>query len=162
MTAEYIVNELTEKFLDGITAIDEKADIVTVTVDHEIIHDVIGFLFRESGFGFLTDLTGIHYPDQVLPFGVVYHLHNFYENIRIRVKTFLPADEVFVPTVTDLFAGANWMERETFDFYGIIFKGHPNMKRILNVEDMDYFPLRKEYPLEDQTRQDKDDRFFGR
>jgi NADH-quinone oxidoreductase subunit C len=54
------------------------------------------------------------------------------------------------------------MERETYDFFGIIFEGHPNLIRILNVDDMDYFPLRKEYPLEDQIRQDKVDEFFGR
>ena len=54
------------------------------------------------------------------------------------------------------------MERETFDFYGIDFTGHPNQKRILNVEFMDYHPMRKEYPLEDATRTDKDDSFFGR
>ena len=57
---------------------------------------------------------------------------------------------------------ANWMERETYDFYGVNFVGHPNLKRILNVEEMDYFPMRKEFPLEDQTRIDKDDEMFGR
>ena len=57
---------------------------------------------------------------------------------------------------------ANWMERETYDFYGVNFVGHPNLKRILNVDEMDYFPMRKEYPLEDQTRSDKDDEMFGR
>ena len=67
-----------------------------------------------------------------------------------------------IPTVTDLWLGANWMERETFDFYGVKFIGHPNLKRILNMDEMDYHPLRKEYPLEDQTRDDKDDRMFGR
>ena len=63
---------------------------------------------------------------------------------------------------TWLWDGANWMEREAFDFYGIRFKGHPNLKRILNVEDMDYFPMRKEYHLEDETRTDKNDTMFGR
>jgi NADH-quinone oxidoreductase subunit C len=110
----------------------------------------------------LTDLCGIHYPDRGLPLGVVYHLHNLQENKRIRVKTYVTAGNPNVQTMTDLFETANWMERETYDFYGIIFDGHPNLKRILNVDYMDYFPLRKEYPLEDQTREDKNDKFFGR
>ena len=62
----------------------------------------------------------------------------------------------------DYFHAANWMERETYDFYGVNFVGHPNLKRILNVDEMDYFPMRKEFPLEDQTRIDKDDEMFGR
>ena len=64
--------------------------------------------------------------------------------------------------MTDLFAGANWMERETYDFFGIEFVGHPDLRRILNEDSMDYFPMRKEYALEDATREDKDDRYFGR
>jgi NADH-quinone oxidoreductase subunit C len=111
----------------------------------------------------LTDLTGVHYPDQVgRELAVVYHLHNFKENIRIRFKVFSNIQEPDVYTATGLFAGANWMERETYDFFGVNFVGHPNLKRILNVDEMDYFPLRKEYPLEDQTRIDKDDEMFGR
>ena len=84
------------------------------------------------------------------------------KNTRLRVKTFVKEDDPKMPTITDLFSSANWMERETYDFYGIVFEGHPNLIRILNVEYMDYFPMRKEYPLEDATRKDKDDRFFGR
>jgi NADH-quinone oxidoreductase subunit C len=93
---------------------------------------------------------------------VVYHLHNLQENMRIRftVYTSIAFPDVF--TASKLFSSANWMERETYDFYGVNFLGHPNLKRILNVDEMDYFPLRKEYPLEDQTRIDKDDEMFGR
>jgi NADH-quinone oxidoreductase subunit C len=92
----------------------------------------------------------------------VYHLHNLTENVRLRLKiyTSIQAPQVF--TATRLFSSANWMERETYDFYGVNFTGHPNLKRVLNVDEMDYFPLRKEYPLEDQTRIDKDDEMFGR
>jgi NADH-quinone oxidoreductase subunit C len=80
----------------------------------------------------------------------------------VRVKTFFDINKPEIPTATDIWAGANWMERETYDFYGVKFKGHPNLKRILNVDEMDIFPLRKEYPLEDQTRDDKSDKMFGR
>jgi NADH-quinone oxidoreductase subunit C len=84
------------------------------------------------------------------------------KNWRVRVKTYFDINTPEIPTATDLWPGANWMERETYDFYGVRFMGHPNLKRILNVDEMDIFPLRKEYPLEDQTREDKDDKMFGR
>ena len=81
---------------------------------------------------------------------------------RVRLKIYLPAEKPEVPTLTTVFAGANWMERETYDFFGVIFTGHPDLRRILNVEDMIMFPLRKEFPLEDQVREDKNDTMFGR
>ena len=115
----------------------------------------------ELNFHFLTDLTGIQTPDEK-HLGVVYHLHNMPKNFRIRVKTFFPMSNPEIPTAVDIWAGANWMERETYDFFGIKFKGHPNLKRILNVDEMDIYPLRKEYPLEDQSRDDKSDNMFGR
>jgi NADH-quinone oxidoreductase subunit C len=82
--------------------------------------------------------------------------------VRIRFKIYVPVSKPDVFTATQLYATANWMERETYDFFGVNFVGHPNLKRVLNVDEMDYFPLRKEFPLEDQTRIDKDDEMFGR
>jgi NADH-quinone oxidoreductase subunit C len=84
------------------------------------------------------------------------------DNFRIRVKIYTPEDDASVPTATTLWATANWMERQEYDFFGINFTGHPNLVRILNVDDMEVFPMRKQYRLEDGTRTDKDDRFFGR
>ena len=78
------------------------------------------------------------------------------------MKAFLPLSNPSIDSITDLYPCANWMERETYDFYGITFANHPDLRRILNEDSMDYFPLRKEYALEDATREDKDDRFFGR
>ena len=78
------------------------------------------------------------------------------------MKVFTPIATPDVYTATNIYASANWMERETYDFYGVNFVGHPDLRRILNVDEMDYFPLRKEYPLEDQSRVDKDDEMFGR
>lgn len=159
-----ISENLGKRFSDDIIEVDTSSDMLTITVAYPVIHETIRLLKEDPSmnFIFLTTLCGIHYPDRELPFGVIYHLHNFKKNIRIRIKTFLPLNNPKISSVTDLFATANWMERETFDFYGIIFEGHPNLKRILNVEYMDYFPMRKEYPLEDPTREDKDDRYFGR
>lgn len=164
MDNSFITGILKTRFADGILSVEDECDLLTILVDKEMVHDLIRFLKENEllGFAFLTTLCGIHYPDRELPLGVVYHLHRFSDNTRIRIKTFLPVEKPVVSTVTDLFSGANWMERETYDFYGIIFDGHPNLKRILNVEYMDYFPMRKEYPLEDPTREDKDNRFFGR
>ena len=152
------------RFFNGIIEVDKTSDFLTIIVLRENIHDVICLLKEDESlaFTFLTDLCGVHYPEQALPLGVVYHLHNMQKNTRLRVKTFVKEDDPKMPTITDLFSSANWMERETYDFYGIVFEGHPNLIRILNVEYMDYFPMRKEYPLEDATRKDKDDRFFGR
>lgn len=157
-----IQNRIKERFLNDIVSFDESSDILTVTVNKIAIIALIRFLKEDLGFNFLTDLCGIHYPQQELQLGVVYHLHNFLSNTRIRVKTFTSLAEPEIQTLTEVFSAANWMERETYDFFGILFTNHPNLIRILNVEYLDYFPLRKEYPLEDQTRTDKDDSFFGR
>ena len=156
-----IIGKLKVRFGSDILSVDPASDIPSLVVSRSVIHDVTGFL-KSEGYLFLTDLCGVHYPDQELELGVVYHLHDFTKNRRIRIKTFVAKAHPELPTMTDIFSGANWMERETYDFYGILFEGHPNLIRILNVEYLDYFPMRKEYPLEDPTRKDKDDRYFGR
>lgn len=139
--------------------------MLTVETSREHIYDFLQFLRddEELQFNFLTTLCAVHYPDDPgRELAMVYHLHNWRQNLRIRVKVFLPAEDPHIPTATPLWLTANWMERETYDFFGVIFDGHPKLTRILNVEDLDVFPLRKEYKLEDGTRTDKDDRFFGR
>jgi NADH-quinone oxidoreductase subunit C len=153
---------LKETFGEVILSVSENKGISAIVIDAAAVYKVVEFLKENLGYTFLTDLCGIHFPEQQLQLGIIYHLHNFQSNLRISVRTFVADDNPHVPSIIGLFSAANWMERETYDFYGIIFDGHPNLKRILNVEYLDYFPLRKEYPLEDPTREDKDDRFFGR
>lgn len=138
-------------------------DFPVFTVDHTKAHEILKFLKEDTdlNFHFLTDLTGMQTADEK-QLGVIYHLHNMPKNIRIRIKTFFDMTKPEIATATDLWPAANWMERETYDFYGVRFKGHPNLVRILNVDEMDIFPMRKEYPLEDQSREDKEDRQFGR
>ena len=162
MENSILLQELNSKFEKSILSVDETADILTVTVAAESIKPIVAFLKNDQDFIFLTDLCGIHYPEQEKELGVIYHLHNLVANKRIRLKTFVTKANPQIDSLVSLFSGANWMERETFDFYGVDFVGHPNLIRILNVEYMDYYPMRKEYPLEDATRLDKDDSFFGR
>ncbi|MBO9619123.1 MAG: NADH-quinone oxidoreductase subunit C [Niabella sp.] len=165
LTNEYIKEKLAEKFGDQVVDFNEQYGLLSFSTDKELNLKVLNFLVEEESlqFTFLTDLCGVHYPDNKgKELAVVYHLHNLKENVRVRYKVFTDVQQPDVYTATGIFAGANWMERETFDFYGVNFIGHPNLKRILNVDEMDYFPLRKEYPLEDQSRVDKDDEMFGR
>ncbi|RYD78499.1 MAG: NADH-quinone oxidoreductase subunit C [Sphingobacteriales bacterium] len=163
MTNETIQQLLTQKFGDQLSNWQEPYGMLTFTAPKDQNLKVLQFLFDEVGFKFLTDLQAVHYPDDKgAELAVVYHLHNLVNNVRIRFKVFTSINELDVYSATAIFAGANWMERETYDFYGINFVGHPNLIRVLNVDEMDYFPMRKEYPLEDQTRIDKDDEMFGR
>lgn len=165
LTNETIKARLTDKFGDQLSNFEEPYGMLTFEAPKELNLKVLNFLYddEELKFRFLTDLTGVHYPDNTgRELAVVYHLHNMTDNIRVRFKVFTDINQPDIYTATGLFSAANWMERETYDFFGVNFVGHPNLKRILNVEEMDYFPLRKEFPLEDQTRIDKDDEMFGR
>lgn len=161
----HIQEKLTQQFGENVLRFEMQRDIFSFEANASTIHAVIQFLKEEEelNFHFLTDLAAVHYPDNDADhqFAVVYQLHNWVENTRIRVRAYLNENPV-IDTITDLFLSANWMEREAFDFYGVDFKGHPQLKRILNMDEMESFPLRKEFPMEDGGRTDKDDRFFGR
>lgn len=164
LTNQTVIQKLTAQFSDQISVPTEPYGLLTFETSAAYITAVLKFLKedKELAFNFLTDITGIHYPEQELAIGVVYHLHSLSNNIRVRIKVFLPADKPQIPSATPLWQGANWMERETYDFFGIEFEGHPDLRRILNVDEMAVFPMRKEYPLEDPNRVDKKDYFFGR
>src|SRR5688572_10477362 len=160
---EKIIAVINEKFDGDIIQTEMLFDYLTITLQKVRIVQIIKHLYDhpDTKFQYLTTMFAVHYPDQN-QIAVVYQLHNLVSNLRIRLKIYLPIENPTVQTLTSVFAGANWMEREAYDFFGVIFEGHPNLKRILNVEDMIIFPLRKEYPLEDQVREDKNDSMFGR
>jgi NADH-quinone oxidoreductase subunit C len=162
---EFIKQRLVEKFGDQVQQFEEPYGMLTFEAPADQNIEVLQFLFddEELKFRFLTDVTAVHYPAyKGRELAVVYHLHNLVDNVRIRFKVFTGINQPDVKTASKLFSSANWQEREAYDFYGVNFVGHPNLKRILNVDEMDYFPMRKEFPLEDQTRIDKDDEMFGR
>ncbi|AYL93964.1 NADH-quinone oxidoreductase subunit C [Mucilaginibacter celer] len=161
---EQLIKAIADKFDTQVTVVGEPYELLTVETGREQIIDLLTFLKTDAElkFAFLTDITAIHYPEQEKQIGVIYHLHSLTTNTRIRIKVFLTDGDVHIPSATVLWDGANWMERETYDFFGVIFDGHPDLRRILNVDDMTAFPMRKEFPLEDPNRVDKKDFYFGR
>ena len=161
-----IQDKLVATFGSAVFQFNQEKDIFSFEADADKITAVILFLKNDPTlrFHFLTDLCGVHYPDneEERQFAVVYHLHNWYENKRIKIKAFINGSKPEIKTVSNIFLSSNWMERETYDFFGINFIGHPQLKRILNMDEMVSHPMRKEFPMEDGGRTDKDDRFFGR
>lgn len=165
LTNTYVLEKIQAQFGADVLGAEEPYGFLTITVNASRNIDLLTWLYNHETlqFRFLTDVCGANFPDLPgMEFCVIYHAHSFIHNIRIRIKCFLPATNPVIKSATSLYQSANWQERETFDFYGIVFEGHPNLKRIVNVDEMDYFPLRKEYPLEDGTRTDKEDKYFGR
>ncbi len=165
LSNDFIKQRLVDKFGEGVKDFQEPYGMLTFEANNELNLEVMQFLFddAELSFRFLTDLTAVHYPAyKGREIAVVYHLHNLVANCRIRYKVFVPIEKPDVLSATKIYEAANWLEREAYDFFGVNFVDHPNLRRIQNVDEMDYFPLRKEYPLEDQTRLDKDDEMFGR
>ena len=165
LTNEDVLERLKTQFGEAILNDATPYDLLTIEVTPEKAHELVKWVREDATLqiSFLTNIGGVHYPDDKgRELVVVYHLHSLVNNFRLRVKAFLPIEKPEINSVVDIYVGANWMERETYDFFGIIFKNHPNLRRILNEDSMDYFPMRKEYHLEDATREDKDDRYFGR
>jgi NADH-quinone oxidoreductase subunit C len=160
------VNEkLKAKFAGGILGVEAQYDFPVFTIKKEQLIEVLRFLKEEADlqFDFLTTLCVTQFPERKNEeFCVMYQLHNMRNNERIRLKIYTAQQDPSVPTATVLFPTANWMERQEYDFFGVLFKGHPNLKRILNMDEMNYFPMRKEYAVEDGSRDDKDDTMFGR
>jgi NADH-quinone oxidoreductase subunit C len=165
LTNPIIRQLLSEKFGESLFDWTEPYGMLTFTSPKDLNLKVLQFLYDDPTlkFRFLTDICAVHYPERKgEELAVVYHLHNLVDNVRVRFKIFADISNPDVFSATALYSSANWMERETYDFFGVNFVGHPNLVRILNADEMEYFPMRKEYPLEDQERIDKDDEMFGR
>jgi NADH-quinone oxidoreductase subunit C len=132
---------LGDKIIDQKLAFGELA----LTTHRYTIIEVMQWL-KADGFISIIDVCGVDYPERGERFEVVYHLLNPKKNIRIRVK--LSTDDTEpVPSITPVFSGADWYEREAYDLYGILFSGHPDLRRILTDYGFDGHPLRKDFPL---------------
>ena len=132
-------------------AISEFRDQTRAVIGPTEVYEALEFLRDDRGFDFLVDITCVDYlafRDAEHRFGLVYLLANTETNERLTVRTFLDEPNLAVPSVVSLWEGANWMEREVYDMFGIDFEGHPDLRRILLPDEFTAFPLRKDYPLQ--------------
>ena len=145
---EDVLARIQEKFPGAVLSTAVYRGETTAVVPAGRIVEICRFLKEEPGleYIFLVDLCGIHWMDREYTYEVVYLLHSFRRGDRIRLKVRL-GDEGRAPTLTGVHAGADWQEREAYDLVGIVFEGHPDLRRILMPEDYDAFPLRKDFPV---------------
>jgi len=149
--------KLVEKMGAAIKGRTSFRDQETVVVEREKAYDALKVAKNELGFEMLADVTAADYskleghPER---FAVIWNLLSISQEARLRVKAYLPEDDPIVTTASSLWPAADWGEREVYDMYGIEFKGHPNLKRILMPEDYGSFPLRKDYPLRGRGERD--------
>ena len=144
-----LVEELKQEYGAGILNAATYLGQNYLVVDQSVCHQVIAALRGQFGYTSLTDISAVHYPKDALPFEMFWILYSMSSEERVRVKArFAETDEV--PTMTDLWVGANWLEREVFDMFGLRFAGHPNLRRILMPDGWAGHPLRKDYGAEQQ------------
>ncbi|GAB4165293.1 MAG: NADH-quinone oxidoreductase subunit C [Geothermobacteraceae bacterium] len=153
MSEHPAVAKLKGKFNDSVLDVAEHRGQTTVTVRKEDIVAVCTFLKQECGYNFLTDVCGVDYLGQTPRFMVVYHLYNIGEHLRLRLKAPVEEGDARIDTVTGVWSTANWLEREVWDMFGIDFKGHPDLRRILLPDDWEGHPLRKDYPVQGPDRE---------
>jgi NADH-quinone oxidoreductase subunit C len=150
ITGDALIDRIRERFGEAITEAVATLGQQILSVKKDSYVELCNFLHddQEALFDMCTDLTAIHWPDRSgQEFDLVILLYSVPKNRRLRVKVLL-ADGEACPSVTPIWAGADWMEREVFDMFGIRFEGHPDLRRILLPEDWPGHPLRKEYPIE--------------
>jgi NADH-quinone oxidoreductase subunit C len=137
------------QFADQVLGIHEHAGQKYVHVKRDRILDILRSLRDACAFDMLTDLTAVDYLNQGMPerYCIVYNLYSFKDNTRTRVKAFVPEADPSIDSASALWKSAPWAEREVWDLFGISFKGHPGLKRLMLPESYEGHPLRKDYPL---------------
>jgi NADH-quinone oxidoreductase subunit C len=141
-----IVRQLKAGYGSGVREASTYVGQNYLVVDKTIAHDVLSILCHDEAYDYCVDITAVHYPKKDEQFEIVYILYSFPNNQRLRVKTVIKDGEN-IPTVSDIWPTANWLEREIFDMFGIEFEGHPDPRRILLPEDWKGHPLRKDHDI---------------
>jgi len=145
-----VIDQLRERMGTGAFTVSQFRDNTRLLVARNRVFELLQSLKQQHGFDMLVDITAVDYlyfPDATDRFGVIYTLLNVTSGERLVIKTMLNEPELLLQSVFSLWKGADWMEREVFDMYGIRFEGHPNLRRILMPEEFAAHPLRKDYPL---------------
>ncbi len=150
-----VVDSLNTNLPDSVLDVKTFRGETTLIIDKKRVREVCSHLKNEFGFKFIADITAVDYLGVKTPrFEVVYHVHrfgpDFDDNVRIRLKTELPEEEPRIDSVVPVWSGANWLEREVYDMFGIVFLGHPDLRRILMPEDYEPHPLRKDFDVRDR------------
>lgn len=142
-----LIEKLKQRFGAEILGAEDARGEETITIGREQAYDLFRALRDEPGFefDFLTDLTAVDWLDRSPRFDVVYHLNSLSLGHRIRVKVGVDAADPWMPSVVGNWGAADWLERECFDMFGIIFRGHPDLRRILMYDSFEGYPLRKDY-----------------
>jgi len=149
MKTNVTINKLNASFLESIIETHSYRGDDTAIVKKEDLLEICTFLRddKELLYNFMMDLTAVDYLGREPRFEVVYHLYSLTYNRRFRIKTQVSESECSVDSIVPIWISANWFEREAYDLYGIIFKGHPELRRILLYEEFQGHPLRKDYPI---------------
>ncbi len=144
-----IIEKLKARFGEEATQASEFRDELTIVVPKDRIVEICRFLKEDAAlkFDLLADVFGIDMNTAENRFGVIYNLYSLTNKFRLRLKTFTEEEDPKVPTVTGVWGTANWHERETYDMFGIVFEGHPDLRRVYMPEEFEYHPLRKDFPL---------------
>lgn len=156
MNISEAADRIKQEFPTDVLGIETFCGQTTILVKREHIVEILKILRDNFGFVMLTDLCGLDYLNQntLERFAVAYHLYSFKDNVYQRVKAFIPENDPSIDSVSSLWLSANWAERESYDMYGITFKGHPDLRRILLPENYGSYPLRKEYPVTGKGERD--------
>jgi NADH-quinone oxidoreductase subunit C len=150
MTYDDTLSRLRERFGQEAIASSEFRDNRRIVVPAKLVYPVLELLKSSCDFDMLAELTAVdylRYPDARDRFGVVYCLLCTQTGLRLIVKTYLNEPELHLPSAFPLWKSADWLEREVYDMFGIVFDGHPDLRRILMPEEFTAFPLRKDYPM---------------
>jgi NADH-quinone oxidoreductase subunit C len=145
-----LIDKLKARFGAEVLSAEAARGEETIAIDRGRAPDILRAMRDESDYAFnmLSDLSAVDWPGRVPRFDVVYHLFSLTNRHRIRVKVGIPADDAWAHSVVDLWKAADWLERECYDMFGIEFRGHPDLRRILLYDAFKGHPLRKDYPFQ--------------